>query len=717
MSSDIENADGSLSDSPSSPVSETCIDDMNNDEIDYTKPEESFYRHLDEIHEDGHTNIDRFTTGELREFHNYLTKSSESGRNLSRVPEENEHSKKMTQERLCSVMAKLMGTQDLTTKDALSDLLVLCEISFQLETKIMGSNSAERFAQLFTHIWMTFTTGILIHDQLEYPAAYIGFNLLLDATQRFTDSNAELGKAMGQEAAPLLLKFIDESFFSAGRIDRDNEGLMWMSRRELLKKILTILYNCIRNYPDNNKVYRGNRAMERLRPFLASRFFILRAKALFTLAYVVTEEENAELNTSIDNIDFIIRILRVALKERNHYSAHYNYYAAEVVDAIEYVASNDKNKVTFVKEGVLPLLVSMIAEENDIEERRGALKTIRVFSFIRELISDDEDLIKSVAEVCMKTDEDSEVVQTGKGILWNVGKLDLLKKKGRETEGFSTKSGGVAVKAVSAGGAGTTPLPRVASAGTVPSKPQHVMLSYQWDVQEQILQVKDLLKGKGYNVWMDVERMGGSTLEAMALAVEDAEVIIICFSEKYKNSPACRTEAEYTYTLRKPIVPLKMQKDYRADGWLGAMLGPKLYIEMYAVEMVERNIDKLVREIANRGRSEGLEKPNDADHQSSVSASASPSTSSSYSSSDEEGTTCAALMRGWGTGDVIMWLESKSFSHVQNWFAGYCGKDLLSLKRMANDAPEFFYRKMESDFGFRNLLEVLRFRDMLDEIK
>ena len=35
--------------------------------------------------------------------------------------------------------------------------------------------------------------------------------------------------------------------------------------------------------------------------------------------------------------------------------------------------------------------------------------------------------------------------------------------------------------------------------------------------------------------------LGGSTLEAMALAVEKAAVILICMTEKYKESPSCRT--------------------------------------------------------------------------------------------------------------------------------------------------------------------------------
>ena len=42
-------------------------------------------------------------------------------------------------------------------------------------------------------------------------------------------------------------------------------------------------------------------------------------------------------------------------------------------------------------------------------------------------------------------------------------------------------------------------------------------------------------------MWMDVDEMSGSTLEAMASAVENASVVLICACEKYKESPNCRT--------------------------------------------------------------------------------------------------------------------------------------------------------------------------------
>ena len=94
----------------------------------------------------------------------------------------------------------------------------------------------------------------------------------------------------------------------------------------------------------------------------------------------------------------------------------------------------------------------------------------------------------------------------------------------------------------------------------------HVMISYQWDSQDVLVEVKNKLQASGYRVWMDLEQMGGSTLEAMAKAVEGASVVLICVSERYKESRNCRSEAEYAYQLRKDIIPLMMQRNYKADG-------------------------------------------------------------------------------------------------------------------------------------------------------
>ena len=37
---------------------------------------------------------------------------------------------------------------------------------------------------------------------------------------------------------------------------------------------------------------------------------------------------------------------------------------------------------------------------------------------------------------------------------------------------------------------------------------KHVMISYQWKSQERMSRLRDKLKKEGYNVWMDIDKMG-----------------------------------------------------------------------------------------------------------------------------------------------------------------------------------------------------------------
>ncbi|CAM6005019.1 unnamed protein product [Sphagnum balticum] len=100
----------------------------------------------------------------------------------------------------------------------------------------------------------------------------------------------------------------------------------------------------------------------------------------------------------------------------------------------------------------------------------------------------------------------------------------------------------------------------------------------------------------------------------MASAVENARVVVVCVSESYKNSPSCRTgqllltdtqlcactEAEYAYRLHKDIVPLIMQPKYKADGWLGALLGNKLYFDVSDADKLTSNMPLLMVELERR---------------------------------------------------------------------------------------------------------------------
>ena len=61
-------------------------------------------------------------------------------------------------------------------------------------------------------------------------------------------------------------------------------------------------------------------------------------------------------------------------------------------------------------------------------------------------------------------------------------------------------------------------------------------------------------------------------------------------------------EAEYVYRLRKDFVPLRLQCEYIPDGWLGILVGTRLYFDMYSEETFDVQLPKLVKELRERGR-------------------------------------------------------------------------------------------------------------------
>ena len=70
----------------------------------------------------------------------------------------------------------------------------------------------------------------------------------------------------------------------------------------------------------------------------------------------------------------------------------------------------------------------------------------------------------------------------------------------------------------------------------------------------------------------------------------------------------------------------------------------------------------------------------------------------------------------WDNARVLSWLASNGFGNLSRRFGGWSGEDLLSLKEVAKDAPEFFFRKMEAEFGMTTTLELVRFKTLLNKI-
>jgi len=223
----------------------------------------------------------------------------------------------------------------------------------------------------------------------------------------------------------------------------------------------------------------------------------------------------------------------------------------------------------------------------------------------------------------------------------------------------------------------------------------HIMISYNWTHQPLVLKLAQALKEKGIKIWLDVEQMEGSTLEAMALAVEEASCLLICASQPYQNSRACRTEAEYCYQLKKPFIPL-MVEDKRPTGWLGALLGSQLYIDFSK----EANFDAKFQELVKT-----LQKHIKASGSSTVSSSSTVTTTSVATSSSSSGPTTTATIvsvtetnsrlscREWTQPQISKWLTKY---HLEKYIPNFeeegmmVGLAIEELGSLINEKKLFF---------------------------
>ncbi|CAF5196558.1 unnamed protein product, partial [Rotaria sp. Silwood1] len=73
--------------------------------------------------------------------------------------------------------------------------------------------------------------------------------------------------------------------------------------------------------------------------------------------------------------------------------------------------------------------------------------------------------------------------------------------------------------------------------------------------------------------------MRGSIIECMAEAIEQSRFVLICMSSNYKKSTNCKAEAEYAFNRKSKIIPLIVEPQYKADGWLGFLAGSKIYVD------------------------------------------------------------------------------------------------------------------------------------------
>jgi hypothetical protein len=142
-----------------------------------------------------------------------------------------------------------------------------------------------------------------------------------------------------------------------------------------------------------------------------------------------------------------------------------------------------------------------------------------------------------------------------------------------------------------------------------------------------------------------------------------------------------------------------MQAGYKPDGWLGLVLGAKIFVDFTKFQFQEA-MQKLTHEINQNLQSS--KKINQ------LSVGASPSVMKSSGSSEK-----ICLVNSWSNEKVVKWLnETNCCENIRSELKRFDGRMLCELNRMKHHAPEYFYRSLGKNLSV-DLSELVQFSSSL----
>ena len=453
------------------------------------------------------------------------------------------------------------------------------------------------------------------------------------------------------------------------RIDAENSN--WEEEDSRLIAIIDssvgILHNISRRLRDRELF--ANRE-QTLLYFAKKKVPAIAAESLLTLAYLVDENTNHLILADENLLSFIITLLDGAWQSEDRRRC-YGYSAKELAEGLSHLAINDTNKNILGQNGVIHVLISVIKTSKEDEEKASATRALWMLAFHdnnKEKVRQEEGAMDILHQ--LQQSKNSEVQKAAAGALW-------------ELEGKTARQ----------------------SSEKIESTGNHVMISYQWDSQEVLVEVKNRLQASGYRVWMDLEQMKGSTLEAMAEAVENASAVLVCVSRRYKESQNCRSEATYAYDLKKDIIPLMMERNYKGDGWLGIIVTGKMWFDFQSKHALEQSVTKVIKELGGRGKDVDV---TDGPSEPVVQAVQFDIVATSPSSPG---------VSTWTNKEVKQWFKEIGLEKVcKEDISEVNGQTLIDLQQVRSECPEYFYRCLEKNLNLSNMVDVFTFRKELGKL-
>jgi hypothetical protein len=207
-------------------------------------------------------------------------------------------------------------------------------------------------------------------------------------------------------------------------------------------------------------------------------------------------------------------------------------------------------------------------------------------------------------------------------------------------------------------------------------------------------------------------------MQAMADAVENTEFVIICMSDSYKRSVYCQAEAEYAFHCKRHLLPIIVRQGYRADGWLGLIIGSRIYVDFGRVEF-KNACELILKEISlqrenkvshtnkkNTGghtaigdhlskRSENLREP-------IIETTEKSNLPNEYLNRNTSKSTYNSIsINQWTRNDVLDFLHDTNLHYMMPLCELMTGLGLIKLFRICQTKPNRFYRQLNEELTSR----------------
>ncbi|XP_072019573.1 uncharacterized protein [Amphiura filiformis] len=538
----------------------------------------------------------------------------------------------------------------------------------------------KRFAELFVKIVMSLRWNLQSEDNpLAIEVLCVSLYTFCNLSDECPLLCQEFGKSKGPDCLLQLMSTLD----NLGKDTDENDVFLCST---------AVLLNGIRLCPENRKGYRKANAVEVLSN-LKKRDSSDVLKLLL-LSYIVDEEEGEKLEKSEGCVSMLTKLLTEAVDSKTHTATHIAgeksvaSSASELLDGLNHLAINDANKAEIAKHGGLKAIIRMLQSDFSEEEHIVATQALWILSFL--------DSIKRTSEVqaslptlrSLTTSENQPIREASSYAVWEI--QDNQRTAQHPNYEDPPPSYQESVKAQAQSGLSG-----------------HVMISYQWDSQDRVVTIRDNLVQAGYKVWMDVHNIRGDIIDAMADAVEKSDVILMCMTERYKDSTNCRSEAKYASKKKKDVIPLLLENDYDPDGWLGFMLGTKLYYKFCSDDEMTRNMEGLLRELGNRGRATATPSATaeavavgEDDVDGPVSAHTEPMVAMAPLTVGKETIRRSSTGKAstWSAEEVQSWLQDIGLSALSSSLGFQCDGDHLKVMyEQYKRSPDVFQNEMKTD--------------------